>query len=167
MAFPMDIAITIPPDPPETGISRVFLGIRISKRTVLRWVKPPWRYVFIPTTPKSPVKTCAKRSVHGLSLFVGGSSGDERGLLLVGTFTRRRTATIPRQHDRLEIFWPETLWRSTASQRLAALLSYGSVEGPRPESQLRMIHTSKVKIEETSAGKTKGRREYQNPDRIL
>jgi len=32
------------PNPPEPPISGVFLGIRVSMRLVLRWVKPPWRY---------------------------------------------------------------------------------------------------------------------------
>ena len=45
LAFLPSLTITIPPDPPETVISRVFLGIAFSMRTVLTRVKSPWRYV--------------------------------------------------------------------------------------------------------------------------
>jgi len=44
LAFLPSFTIIILPDPPETAISGVFLGIRLSSRPVLRWVKPPSPY---------------------------------------------------------------------------------------------------------------------------
>jgi len=40
-AFPPNLTIIILPDPPETGISGVFLGIRVSMQPVLTPVKSP------------------------------------------------------------------------------------------------------------------------------
>jgi len=62
------LTIIILPDPPETGISGVFLGIGLSERTGLGWVRSPWLYVLIPTPGKSWLKRGDKGSDLGLRL---------------------------------------------------------------------------------------------------
>ena len=44
MPFLLSMPIIILPDPPETALSMVFLGITFSMRPVLRRIKPPWGY---------------------------------------------------------------------------------------------------------------------------
>jgi len=73
------LTIIIPPDAPESTISGVFVGIRVSTKPVLTSQnRPPG--MFIPRGPKSPVKTADRRSDLGLSWLLGVRVGRKQGL---------------------------------------------------------------------------------------